>query len=269
MVLPNAVSWESYRDLLELASSREGIRLKLAPGLQHLVTTGAEMTDSGFLPLVSVQPLRITGPDALMKRVLDYLGSLALLLLLAPCVALCWLASRIDGDGPFFAREPVLGRQQERFSLLMFAEPAGRQPPGLVPRLAWRFRRLIAAGRLGKLPNVVNVIAGHMSLVGPRALVEQDGAADEPWLRNLMRVRPGLTGPAADTSRGEEAEEQALMDIAYVRDYSVWLDLRLLFASLKRVLGRQRSLPPSYRPLRIEEKEKRQPATQTVAERQP
>jgi lipopolysaccharide/colanic/teichoic acid biosynthesis glycosyltransferase len=269
VVLPNAVSWESYRDLLELASSREGIRLKLAPGLQDLVTTGAEVTDSGFLPLVSVQPLRITGPDALMKRTLDYLGSVPLLLLLAPCVVLCWLASRIDGDGAFFAREPVLGRQQERFSLLMLAEPAGRLPPSLLPRFAWRFRRLVATSRLGKLPNIVNVIAGHMSLVGPRALVEQDGAVDEPWLRNLMRVRPGLTGPAADTSRREEAEQQALMDIGYVRDYSIWLDLRLLFASLKRVLGRQRSLPPSYRPLRIEEKERGRPAAPTIAERLP
>ena len=62
VVVPQAVSWESYRDLLELASGRDGIRMKLAPGLQHLVTTGAEMTDSGFLPLISIQPLRITRP---------------------------------------------------------------------------------------------------------------------------------------------------------------------------------------------------------------
>jgi lipopolysaccharide/colanic/teichoic acid biosynthesis glycosyltransferase len=90
-----------------------------------------------------------------------------------------------------------------------------------------------------------------MSLVGPRAIA--DPTVDEPWLRNVMRVRPGLTGPAADASQGGDPEEQALKDVGYVRDYSIWLDLRLLFASLKRVLRRQRSLPASYGLLRGEQ----------------
>jgi len=267
VVVPHAVSWESYRDLLELACSHDGVRIKLAPGLQHLVTTGAEMTDSGFLPLISLQPLRITGPDALMKRALDYLAALPLSALLAPFAALCWLASRIDGDGPLLVRQPVLGRQRERFSLVTFAAPTGPRPQTWLPLSAWRWRRLVAESRLGKLPNILNIIAGRMSLVGPRAVVEADGDVDEPWLRNLLRVRPGLTGPAADASRGEGEEEQALKDVGYVRDYSIWLDLRLIFASLKRVLGRQRSLPPSYAQMRREESTS--PATPTIAERLP
>jgi lipopolysaccharide/colanic/teichoic acid biosynthesis glycosyltransferase len=268
--VPHAVSWESYRDLLELACGRDGVRMKLAPGLQHLVTTGAEMTDSGFLPLISLQPLRITGVDALLKRALDYIAALPLLMLLAPFAVLCWLASRIDGDGPLLVRQSVLGQQQKRFSLITFAAPAGPRPQGRLPLCAWRWRRLVAESRLGKLPNIVNVIAGHMSLVGPRAVMETEGDIDDPWLHNLLRVRPGLTGPAADASRGEGAEEQALKDIGYVRDYSVWLDLRLIFASLKRVLGRQRSLPPSYAQMRREKAAKTTtPATPTIAERLP
>jgi lipopolysaccharide/colanic/teichoic acid biosynthesis glycosyltransferase len=267
VIVPQAISWESYRDLLELAAGRDGVRMKLAPGLQHLVTTGAEMTDSGFLPLISLQPLRITGLDALTKRALDYLASLPLLLLLAPFAAVCWLASRIDGDGPLLARQPALGQQQKRFTLVTFAAPSRPRPQRGLPQWAWRWRRLVAESRLGKLPNTVNVIAGHMSLVGPRAIVEADSGVDQPWLRNLMRVRPGLTGPAADTSRGEGAEEQALKDIGYVRDYSIWLDLRLLFASLKRVLRRQQSLPASYGFARS--RQAASSATPTIAERLP
>jgi len=267
VVVPQAVSWESYRDLLELASGQDGVRMKLAPGLQHLVTTGAELTDSGFLPLISLQPLRITGVDALMKRTLDYLASLPLLALLAPFAALCWLASRVDGDGPLLVRQSVLGRQRERFALVTFALPTGTTPRGRLPRYAWRYRRLMATSRLGKLPNIVNVISGHMSLVGPRAVVETNGGVDEPWLRDLLRVRPGLTGPAADTLQGEGAEEQALRDVGYVREYSIWLDLRLLFASLKRVLRRQRSLPSSYGVLR--ESKPVSSAASTVVERLP
>lgn len=266
VVVPQAVSWESYRDLLELAAGRDGIRMKLAPGLQHLVTTGAEMTDTGFLPLVSLQPLRITGVDAFMKRTLDYLASLPLLALLAPFVASCWLAARLDGDGPLFMRQSVLGQQQERFSLVVFARPAGPMPRARLPQCAWHWRRLVAESRLGKLPNIVNVMAGHMSLVGPRAVAEAPGGVDEP-LRSLLRVRPGLTGPAADTLRGEGTEEQSLKDIGYVRDYSIWLDLRLLFASLKRVLRRQRSLPSSYGHIR--RRQSKNPATPSTAERLP
>jgi lipopolysaccharide/colanic/teichoic acid biosynthesis glycosyltransferase len=117
----------------------------------------------------------------------------------------------------------------------------------LLGRWGWRLRHAIAASRLGKLPNVLNVIAGHMSLVGPRAIRESDSAAmDQHWLRNLLLVRPGVTGPAADAARGEGLEQQTIKDIAYVRSYSIWLDVRLLFACLKRVLRRKKSLPSSY-----------------------
>lgn len=267
VIVPQAVSWESYRDLLELASGPDRLRMKLAPGLQHLVATGAEMTDRGFLPLVSLQPLRITGVDALMKRALDLAASLPLAVLLAPFVALCWLAARFDGDGPLFTRQRVLGQKRENFSLITFRASPAPRPRGIVAGSAWRFRRLVAESRLGKLPNVINVASGHMSLVGPRAVVETVRVADEPWLHNLLRVRPGLTGPATGSAEGESAEEQAIRDIGYVRDYSIWLDLRLLFASVKRVLRRQKSLPSSYG--LMHRKEQRSPATTYIAERMP
>ena len=267
VILPNAISWESYRDLLEMASGPDGLRLKLAPGLQDLVTTGAEMTDSGFLPLISLQPLRIRGMDALLKRGLDYVCSLPLLALLAPCAALCWLAARIDRRGPLFARQPVLGQQRERFAIIMFAEPAAPCPLPWLSRLAWQWRRMVSESRFGKLPNVLNVLAGHMSLVGPRAVAASNARLDEPRLHNLLRVRPGLTGPAADATQGEGPEEQALRDIGYVREYSILLDLRLMSASFKRVLRRQRSLPSSYK--LTPRKRRTSPATPSVVERVP
>ncbi|MGA2286745.1 MAG: sugar transferase [Dehalococcoidia bacterium] len=245
LVIPPAISWESYRDLLELAAENTGIGIQLAPGLQHLVATGAQMTDSGFLPLVKLQLLRITGFNAVLKRALDILISSLLLAFVAPGWLLCWFAAQLDGCGPTLAREPVLGRK-ERFDLLMVAAPPEPPPEHWPERWAWRWRRAVAASRLGKLPNVINVIAGRMSLVGPRAVAESEASKGQPWVRNLLLVRPGLTGPAADASRNEGVEQQTLKDIAYVRDYSIWLDLRLMFASLKRMLRRESSLPSSY-----------------------
>lgn len=245
LVIPHAISWESYRDLLELAAENNGVKIQLAPGLQHLVATGAQMTDSGFLPLVKLQLLRITGFNAVLKRGLDFLTSSLLLAFVGPGWLLCWWAARIDRCGPVLAREPVLGRQG-RFNLLMVAAPLEPSPQSWPARWAWRWRRAVAASRLGKLPNVINVIVGRMSLVGPRAVAESEASIGQPWVRNLLLVRPGLTGPAADASRREGVEQQTLKDIAYVRDYSIWLDLRLMFASLKRMLRREDSLPSSY-----------------------
>ncbi len=247
VVVPHAISWESYRDLLEMAAESDSIKIKLAPGLQHLVATGAQMTDSGFLPLIGLEPLHITGLNAVLKRALDYTASAIFLVAVGLLWALCSLAARLDRSGPALLRRPVLGRRQARFSLLMIAPPTGSPPEDLLRRWSWRLRQVVATSRLGKLPNILNVIAGNMSLVGPRAIEESDCAAvDERWLRNLLLVRPGLTGPAADAARGEGLEQQTVKDIAYVRNYSLWLDLRLLFASLKRVLRREKGLPSSY-----------------------
>lgn len=249
VVVPHAISWESYRDLLELAAETNGFRIKLAPGLQHLVATGAQMTDSGFLPLVNLEPLRITGVNAVLKRAFDVAVSAPLLLLLALGATVCWLAARLDRAGPVVLRHQALGRQQRRFTLVVFARPEGPEPASLVGRCAWRLRRVIAASRFRKLPNILNVLAGHMSLVGPRSVSEADPALDRSCVRNLLLVRPGLTGPAADAARGEGIEAQTLKDIAYVRNYSLWLDIRLLFASFKRLLRRRNGLPAAYVPI--------------------
>lgn len=245
VIVPHAIGWESYRDLLEMATENEKIRIKVAPGLQHLVLMGAQMTDSSFLPIVRLQPLRITGLNAVLKRSLDYVGSLLLLVVTGPIVALGWLASRLDGGGPVLLRQAVIGRKKRPFTLLTIAAPCGPPPPRLLPGLAWACRKRISSGRLAKLPNVLNVLGGHMSLVGPRALPEME-RLKEDWMRNLLLVRPGLTGPAAGSFGREGLEEQTLKDVAYVRNYSLWLDLRLLFASFKRMLAGKRSVPASY-----------------------
>ncbi|MDI6858520.1 MAG: sugar transferase [Dehalococcoidia bacterium] len=250
VIVPHAIGWESYRDLLEMATENEGIRIKVAPGLQHLVLMGAQMTDSSFLPIVRLQPLRITGLNAVLKRSLDYVGSLLLLVFAGPVVALGWLASRLGGGGPVLLRQAVIGRKKRPFTLLTIAAPSGPPPPGLLPGLAWACRNRISSGRLAKLPNVLNVLGGHMSLVGPRALPEME-RLEEDWMRNLLLVRPGLTGPAAGSSGRDGLEEQTLKDVAYVRNYSLWLDLRLLFASFKRMLAGERSVPASYTSVHI------------------
>jgi lipopolysaccharide/colanic/teichoic acid biosynthesis glycosyltransferase len=246
LVVPHAISWESNRLVLELANGQNGVRVQLAPGLDQVLAASAHPTDQGFVPLVNLEQLRIKGLDATLKTVLDRCVSLILLVVVTPLLALCWLAAKIDGRGPVLARHRVLGRGDRAFSLLMLSDCVGPEPDSWLARRAWRLRRTIAASRWAKIPNVLNVLAGRMSLVGPRATPERNGSSPHPWPRNLLLVRPGLTGPTVEHQHREDVEAQAVKDVAYVRNYSLWLDLRLLFASAKRMMRREQGLPPAY-----------------------
>lgn len=247
ILVPHAVSWEAQRDLLEAAALNDQPAVRLAPGLYHLLATGARPLDANYVPLFSLERLRITGLDAALKTAMDYALSLAALPALAAALCPLWLASRICQNGALLARQEALGLRGVTFQLLTLAPPGGSEPPSGPRRWAWRLRAAAAKSRLGKLPTVVNVLAGRMSLIGPRALCASDGMLERPWARTLLLVRPGLTGPHPANGHWS-AEEQAILDVAYVRDYSLWIDLRLLVASVRRALRRERPLPAAYHP---------------------
>ncbi|OGO50368.1 MAG: hypothetical protein A2148_12390 [Chloroflexi bacterium RBG_16_68_14] len=245
ILVPHAVSWEAQRDLLEMAATSDQPALRLAPGLYHLLATGARPLEANFVPLLSLERLRITGLDATLKTAVDYGLSLATLPALGALLGALCLAARLSGGGALLERRPALGLRSKPFHLLTIAPPPQEVARGQ-PSLGWRLREAAASGRLSKLPNILNILRGRMSLVGPRALTASADLLHRPWSRTLLLVRPGLTGPHLASGNDWSAEEQAILDVAYVRDYSLWLDLRLLFASLMRMLRRERLLPASY-----------------------
>jgi lipopolysaccharide/colanic/teichoic acid biosynthesis glycosyltransferase len=248
ILLPHAVSWEAQRDLLELAASCDEPVIRLAPGLYQLLAAGTRPMEANFVPLLTLERLRITGPDAVMKAALDYGVALAAMPLVGGMLALLWVASRFSGGGPVLLRRRALGLRGRPFHLLVPARPQGPEPQRGLRRQPWRLQQALASGRLGKLPNVLNILAGRMSLVGPRALTASADLLQQPWTRTLILVRPGLTGPGIADGDGWALDEQAIRDVAYVREYSLWMDLRLLFASLLRALRRERALPAAYQP---------------------
>jgi len=241
IMVPHAVSWEAQRDLLERAASHDRPLLHLAPGLYHLLATSPRQID-GPAPLVTLDQLRITGLDATLKTALDATLAAAGLPAVAVLVALLRGLAALSGGGPLLERRQVLGPRSRRFDLLAVAPP----PAAAGPTWARLFRASLAAGRLSKLPNVVNVLLGRMSFVGPRAIPAGDDAGRPPWVHTLLLVRPGITGPRFDDERAYSAEEQVIRDVAYVRRYSLWVDLQLLVTSVGRLLRRQPSLPAAY-----------------------
>lgn len=177
------------------------------------------------------------------KRSLDIIASLLGLLVLSPViVVLCILVRRKLGS-PVLFKQQRPGRFEEPFTMVKFRTMTdARDAEG---RLLHDRERLTPFGAflrrtsLDELPELFNVLRGNMSLVGPRPLLDRY----LPWYRPEERcrhwVRPGITGLAQISGRNRVVWDQRLgFDVQYVREWSLWLDLRILAATIKPVLHR-------------------------------
>jgi lipopolysaccharide/colanic/teichoic acid biosynthesis glycosyltransferase len=229
VVLPNALTWESFQHIVSCAGGpRNGYEVKLVPSFYELLTTGVEISHRSSVPLMSVNRARITGVDAALKLGVDYALGGALLTLSAPLIGLIALVLRMTGSGQVFQRTPVLSQNYTPFHIFTFR---GGATAGNA------LERWLYCSHMRKLPQLFNVMAGQLSLVGPRPIpqgLEQHYAS---WLPSLLSVRPGITGPWAVQCRlNASLEEEMYQTVYYIRKWTIWLDLQILFQSLMRDL---------------------------------
>lgn len=181
-----------------------------------------------------------------MKRLLDILIASTTLILLFPVLLAVAAAVRLEDGGPVFFRQVRVGRGGREFPMLKFrsmvvdaALRGGFSTADGDPRITG-IGRLIRRTSLDELPQLVNVLIGDMSLVGPRPDVPAQRALYEPseWILR-HGVRPGLTGLAQATLRSDATPEQRkTMDLAYVRQVSVLLDMKIILLTFRQVFGR-------------------------------
>jgi undecaprenyl phosphate N,N'-diacetylbacillosamine 1-phosphate transferase len=183
---------------------------------------------------------------SILKRVLDVLIAGVVLVILSPLLLALALAIRLGSPGPALFRQQRAGRDGKPFTLHKFrtmrleADPFGPSPKtGADPRLT-RVGRFLREYSLDELPQFVNILWGSMTLVGPRPLyVSQIAEWDERQRKRLL-VKPGLTGLAQISGRGElTVEEKLELDVRYVEQAGLWLDGRILLATIGRVFARQ------------------------------
>ncbi len=194
----------------------------------------------------------------MLKRLFDITASALGLLILAPLLALIALAIRLDSAGPIFHRAVRVGRNGCEFTLYKFRTMvvnATQIGPGITisgdPRVT-RVGRLLRRWKLDELPQLLNVLRGEMSLVGPRPEDPRYVALYTTEQREVLRVRPGITSPASVRFRNEEAllsgedwerryiEEimpaKLALDLEYVRHASLHRDLAVLWETLVALL---------------------------------
>lgn len=255
IVAPTSLSREAFLDIYRTFSSNgSGVEVKLSPGLFEILTTGATVQEVGSVPLVSLNRLRITGIDAFLKSALDYVGAAVGLILLLPFLLLIALLVKLDSPGPALYRRRVLGVGGQTFEAFKFrtmrvdADEYLEQHPELAEELehngklkndprVTRLGKFLRKASIDELPQVINVLKGQMSLVGPRMISTPEWAQFGKWKHNLLTVKPGITGLWQVSGRSELSyEDRVRLDMHYIRNYTVWLDMRILFNTFGAVL---------------------------------
>ena len=239
------------------AARLEGIEVRLSVNLPHILPTRLTAQQLDHLMLVSLKSARLSGVQAAAKRTLDLLGALIGLLVSVPVWAGIAVAIRLTSGAPVLFRQVRVGRQRRPFTLLKFRT----MTPGAEGMLIelrdrneadgplFKIRedpRVTSLGRwlrrwsLDELPQLVNVLKGEMSLVGPRPALEHEVACYEDWHCGRLEVAPGITGLWQVEGRVELSfDESVRRDIFYIENWSLSYDLFILAKTIPALLSRR------------------------------
>ena len=256
-----AFSNDSHEDTLDVIRELKELEVQvdIVPRLFELVSPGVGIHTVEGLPLVGLPPVRLARSSRLLKRVMDLAVTAPALLMLSPLLALTALVIKLDSHGPVFFRQVRMGSGDETFRIFKFrsmsADADARKAQvahlnkhlqnGGDPRM---FKiasdpRVTKAGRwlrrfsIDELPQLLNVVAGQMSLVGPRPLILDEDQYVEDWARRRLNLKPGITGPWQVLGRSEiPFEEMVRLDYLYVTSWSLFADFKLIVRTVPVLL---------------------------------
>ena len=245
-------------ELLELLRDCQALALKVSilPELFDAIGPSVEVDDVEGVVVLGINPPVLSRTSRWLKRGTDLAVAIPALIVGAPLMLAIALAVRIDTRGPIFFKQVRIGKAGKRFSVRKFRTmvvDAEAQHADLLklskdpnwlhldhdPRIT-RVGRFLRHTSLDELPQLFNVVAGQMSLVGPRPLVEDEDKRIEGWGRSRLDLTPGLTGAWQVLGRTNiPFEEMVKLDYLYVTNWSLWTDIRLLLRTLPVVLTRR------------------------------
>jgi Undecaprenyl-phosphate glucose phosphotransferase len=231
------------------------VRIRLAPDLANFAYLHRPLVLLGDLPVLTLFERPISGTDAIIKRGEDLLLSLAILFLLWPVMLMVAIAVKLDTPGPVFFRQPREGFNNKPFQVFKFrsmthelCEVDGIKQATKDDKRVTRVGRFIRATSLDELPQLFNVVAGDMSLVGPRPHAPSTRAGGRLFHEVVQtyaarhKVKPGITGWAQVCGwRGETDTEDKLVkrlehDLYYIENWSVPFDIYILIRTAFAVL---------------------------------
>lgn len=232
------------------------VRIRLMPDFGLSARPQQRMVMLGDMPMMTLFERPISGVDAVIKRLEDLVLVVPLAVLAAPILLVTACAIKLDSVGPVFFRQPREGFNNQRFRIWKFrsmhcengASKPVQQATRFDPRIT-RVGRFIRATSIDELPQLLNVLSGEMSIVGPRphAPSTQAGGKMFPNIINTYaarhKVKPGITGWAQVCGwRGETDTEEKLInrvnhDLYYIEHWSVWLDIYIILKTAFVLVG--------------------------------
>ncbi|MBV8989211.1 MAG: sugar transferase [Solirubrobacterales bacterium] len=241
------------------------VQIDLVPRMFEVISPRATMHSVEGVPLLGLPPARASCTSRAIKQSIDVVGALVGLIVLAPLFAYIALRIRLDSPGPILFRQTRVGTRMKDFTALKFrtmrvdtdqsvhkayirqtmssdADANGNALYKLDRSdSVTKFGRWLRRTSLDELPQLINVLRGEMSLVGPRPCIPYEVANFKPHHLERFSVPQGITGLWQVTARAHSSYGESLdMDVAYVRGWSLGLDLQLLLRTPLQVL-RQRS----------------------------
>jgi exopolysaccharide biosynthesis polyprenyl glycosylphosphotransferase len=248
--------WMYHRKIVSIIAQceREKVRVRIVPDIFQMTLSHLDVEDLGGVPMIGVKDISISRGELLFKRTVDVAVSLIGLILLFPFFLLIGLAIRVDSPGPIFFTQIRVGKGQHLFACYKFrsmhqgadeikeALKEQNEADGVFfkirndPRIT-RVGRIIRRTSLDELPQLINVLMGHMSMVGPRPAPPAEVQRYLPWHQRRMEVAPGLTGLWQVSGRSELTfDEMVLLDLYYIENWSPLLDLQIMLRTLPKMI---------------------------------
>jgi exopolysaccharide biosynthesis polyprenyl glycosylphosphotransferase len=228
-----------------------GVRVSVLPRLLEVVGSSVEFDDLHGITVMGVRRFDLTRSSAAVKRAFDLTGATLGLVAVSPLMLAAAVAIKLDSRGPVFFRQLRVGQHGQRFYMLKFRTMV---PEADAMKDSLRHRneaqdgffkiaddgRFLRKSALDELPQLLNIVRGEMSLVGPRPLVVEEDQRIEGWHRRRLELMPGMTGhwqilgPARVPLR-----EMVAIDYLYVANWSLWTDVKILLRTVPHVVGRR------------------------------
>jgi exopolysaccharide biosynthesis polyprenyl glycosylphosphotransferase len=257
VMLAPAVSESSRRAEIVCELSELGVHVDLIPSWSDVVGARLDLHEIEGTPLLTVPRPQLQRSSLWLKRGLDLAVSCLALVFLAPLLAVCAIAIKLDTPGPVLFRQRRVGRDDTPFEVFKFRSMCdgadvrkdevaqlnlhgGGTATGMFkiredPRVT-RVGSILRRYSLDELPQLLNIVRGEMSLVGPRPLIENEDRQVEGRYRRRLGLKPGLTGLWQANGRSEiPFQEMVSLDYLYVTNWSLWGDVKVLMRTFSTV----------------------------------
>ena len=254
MIAPSSGDSVDTVGLIRVAKA-VGVPVSLLPQMLEVVGSVVQFDTVDGMTMLGVRQFGLSHSSRIIKRAFDLIAVSLGMIVVAPLMGLIAVAIRLDSEGPIFFRQTRVGRDGRHFSILKFrsmvadAEAQKHQLRDLNeagvglfkiatdPRVT-RVGKFLRASSLDELPQLLNVLRAEMSLVGPRPLVLDEDEQVVGLDRSRLHLTPGMTGPWQVLGTRVPMQEMVGIDYLYVANWSLWLDLKIMLRTARKVARR-------------------------------